>query len=86
MWSAYQLYLCVWPIFRKEQSGIRTDVILIPPLESHLQIVVVRDHFVEFRQKLFTLVWIQFIDVAWEWPYGVNALPPCDGICANLFI
>lgn len=52
-----------------------TDIVLISPLESHLEVMVLEDSVIELLQEFIRLVGTKFIDLLREWAHGVDALP-----------
>ena len=53
-----------------------TNVVLVPPFESHLQIMISLHHRSELRKELLALGLVQFIDHLGERPGREYALPP----------
>ena len=60
-----------------------TDIILVPPLETNSQVMRVVYPFLEERKKLGRLLGVQLVNVFGEGSHSEQALPSCDGVCAD---
>jgi hypothetical protein len=52
-----------------------TNIIRIPPLETHLQIVITENRVMQLLQQIVALIFRQFVDILRKRPNGINALP-----------
>lgn len=62
------------------RESFLTNIVLILPLEPHLQIMVPVDEIHEPFQQVVALVLRQAVDVAREAAHGEDALPARDGV------
>lgn len=60
-----------------------TEIILIPPLEPNLQVMVLNNHLLELSQQLRGLLGRQLIDEPRERAERKDRLPAGDGVRAN---
>jgi hypothetical protein len=57
-----------------------TEIVHILPLQSHLQVMVLRDDGSKFLQQITTLLVVQFVNVLWKRAQGEDAFPASNRV------